>query len=188
MHALLFFQSLFFIVLLTLPFKFWQVMEILSHVNKRVKHQMEIQLPLLELWTMYREDNAVPIVRNFCIVYIEMAFDRLPLEVSLSFLLCWILFHWQGSVHTHSFGPSPSVSRDFNEFYVVYQTSINSWSSQNFFWQKEHGQSNWEVNIGTINSTRTIIFIMRKNFTNLRIFHWYFSNLIFVWMGSFGVS
>ncbi|CAA6669169.1 unnamed protein product [Spirodela intermedia] len=56
------------------------VMEILSHVNKRVKHQLEIQLPLLELWAMYREDNAVPIVRNFCIVYIEMAFDRLPLE------------------------------------------------------------------------------------------------------------
>ena len=61
-------------------------MEILSHVNKRVKHQKEIPLPLLELWRMYREDNFPSIVRNFCIVYIEMAFDRSTLEVSLSTL------------------------------------------------------------------------------------------------------
>uniref|UniRef100_A0A1D1XKS2 Proteasome-associated protein ECM29 n=1 Tax=Anthurium amnicola TaxID=1678845 RepID=A0A1D1XKS2_9ARAE len=56
------------------------VMEILSHVNKRVRHQLEIRLPLPELWKMYGEDGAIPIVRNFCIVYIEMAFDRLSLE------------------------------------------------------------------------------------------------------------
>ncbi|KAG9454895.1 hypothetical protein H6P81_007799 [Aristolochia fimbriata] len=54
-----------------------KVMEILSHVNKRVKHQTEIRLPLAELWNLYIEDNAPSMVRNFCIVYIEMAFDRL---------------------------------------------------------------------------------------------------------------
>uniref|UniRef100_A0A7N2KMJ3 ARM repeat superfamily protein n=1 Tax=Quercus lobata TaxID=97700 RepID=A0A7N2KMJ3_QUELO len=53
-----------------------KVLEILSHVNKRVKHQPEIALPLLELWKMYSEANAAPMVRNFCIVYIEMAFER----------------------------------------------------------------------------------------------------------------
>ncbi|KAF7852405.1 hypothetical protein BT93_L0950 [Corymbia citriodora subsp. variegata] len=41
-----------------------KVVEILSHVNKRVKHQLEI------------EANAVSIVKNFCILYIEMAFER----------------------------------------------------------------------------------------------------------------
>ncbi|MQL77621.1 hypothetical protein Taro_010030, partial [Colocasia esculenta] len=56
------------------------VMEILSHLNKRVKHQLEIRLPLLELWKVYGEDSTPPIVRNFCIVYIEMAFDRLSSE------------------------------------------------------------------------------------------------------------
>ncbi|XP_021604828.1 proteasome adapter and scaffold protein ECM29 isoform X2 [Manihot esculenta] len=53
-----------------------KVLEILSHVNKRVKHQSEIGLPLLELWKLYTEANATPMVKNFCIVYIEMAFER----------------------------------------------------------------------------------------------------------------
>eukprot|EP00268_Persea_americana_P062214 TRINITY_DN795_c0_g1_i5.p1 TRINITY_DN795_c0_g1~~TRINITY_DN795_c0_g1_i5.p1 ORF type:complete len:1799 (+),score=364.65 TRINITY_DN795_c0_g1_i5:189-5585(+) len=57
-----------------------KVMEILSHVNKRVKHQLEIGLPLMELWTMYLEAKAAPMVKNFCIVYLEMAFERTPAE------------------------------------------------------------------------------------------------------------
>ncbi|KAA8544630.1 hypothetical protein F0562_022642 [Nyssa sinensis] len=57
-----------------------KVIEILSHVNKRVKHQPEIALPLSELWELYVEANAAPMVKNFCIVYIEMTFDRLRLE------------------------------------------------------------------------------------------------------------
>ncbi|GAA0159929.1 scaffold/adaptor protein [Lithospermum erythrorhizon] len=57
-----------------------KVIEILSHVNKRVKHQPQIGLPLLELWKLYVESSATPMVRNFCIVYIEMAIDRVPME------------------------------------------------------------------------------------------------------------
>ncbi|KAG8388927.1 hypothetical protein BUALT_Bualt02G0176200 [Buddleja alternifolia] len=53
-----------------------KVIEILSHVNKRVKHQLEIGLPLSELWKLYMESSAAPMVRNFCIMYIEMAMDR----------------------------------------------------------------------------------------------------------------
>ncbi|KAB2615279.1 proteasome-associated protein ECM29-like protein [Pyrus ussuriensis x Pyrus communis] len=53
-----------------------KVLEILSHVNKRVKHQPEIGLPLLELWNIYSEANAASMVRNFSILYIEMAMDR----------------------------------------------------------------------------------------------------------------
>lgn len=50
--------------------------KILSHVNKRVKHQPEIGLPLSELWKLYMEANATPMVKNFCVVYIEMAYER----------------------------------------------------------------------------------------------------------------
>ncbi|KAF6155314.1 hypothetical protein GIB67_019840 [Kingdonia uniflora] len=57
-----------------------KVMEILSHVNKRVKHHLEIGLPLSELWKTYIEANAAPMVKNFCIMYIEMAFERLCSE------------------------------------------------------------------------------------------------------------
>ncbi|RYR45698.1 hypothetical protein Ahy_A07g031502 isoform B [Arachis hypogaea] len=53
-----------------------KVLEILSHVNKRVKLQPDIGLPLSELWELYSESGATPIIRNFCIVYIEMAFQR----------------------------------------------------------------------------------------------------------------
>ncbi|KAH9605188.1 hypothetical protein KSS87_006613 [Heliosperma pusillum] len=56
------------------------VLEILSHVNKRVKHELEIGLPLLDLWSMYTEATAAPMVRNFCIIYIEMAFERSRIE------------------------------------------------------------------------------------------------------------
>ncbi|CAD6343742.1 unnamed protein product [Miscanthus lutarioriparius] len=56
------------------------VMEILSHINKRVKHRPEISLPMLELWKIYTESTSATMVRNFCIIYIEMAFERLPTE------------------------------------------------------------------------------------------------------------
>lgn len=63
-------------------------MEILSHVNKRVKHHPEIGLPLVQLWSMYREFSGAPMVRNFCVVYIEMAFDRMPVVVSFVEFFC----------------------------------------------------------------------------------------------------
>ncbi|KAI4308224.1 hypothetical protein L6164_031321 [Bauhinia variegata] len=53
-----------------------KVLEILSHVNKRVKLHPHIGLPLSDLWKLYSESGATPIIRNFCIVYIEMAFQR----------------------------------------------------------------------------------------------------------------
>ncbi|KAF3327246.1 proteasome-associated protein ECM29 isoform X1 [Carex littledalei] len=56
------------------------VMKILTHVNRRVKHRLEIGLPMLELWKLYCEANTSPMVRNFCTVYLEMAFERLPDE------------------------------------------------------------------------------------------------------------
>ncbi|XP_042400814.1 proteasome adapter and scaffold protein ECM29-like isoform X2 [Zingiber officinale] len=60
------------------------VLEMLSHVNKRVKNCPEISLPFSELWRIYNEANASLMVRNFCIVYIEMAFERLPIQDKVS--------------------------------------------------------------------------------------------------------
>ncbi|VFQ85232.1 unnamed protein product [Cuscuta campestris] len=57
-----------------------KVIEILSHVNKRVKFQPYIGLPLSELWKLYVESNAFSMVRNFSIVYFEMAVERAPKE------------------------------------------------------------------------------------------------------------
>uniref|UniRef100_A0A7N0UGU9 Proteasome-associated protein ECM29 homolog n=1 Tax=Kalanchoe fedtschenkoi TaxID=63787 RepID=A0A7N0UGU9_KALFE len=57
-----------------------KVLEILNHINKRVKHQPEIGLPLSELWTIYSDTNSNGMVKNFCILYIEMAMERAPLE------------------------------------------------------------------------------------------------------------
>jgi proteasome component ECM29 len=60
-----------------------QVMEILTHINKRVKDQASIKLPLIDLLKLYQSPDAVPMVRNFAIVYIEMAFERSTVEVSI---------------------------------------------------------------------------------------------------------
>ncbi|EPS65152.1 hypothetical protein M569_09623, partial [Genlisea aurea] len=53
-----------------------KVVEILAHVNRRVKHQHDIALPLFELWKLHEESVSYPMIRSFCLVYIEMAIDR----------------------------------------------------------------------------------------------------------------
>ncbi|GLJ38855.1 hypothetical protein SUGI_0791890 [Cryptomeria japonica] len=68
-----------------LPSTRQKVMEMLTHINKRVKDQPTIRLPILDLWNLYQSLDAAPIVKNFSIVYIEMAFDRLPMEEKLNF-------------------------------------------------------------------------------------------------------
>uniref|UniRef100_A0A8R7PU37 Proteasome component Ecm29 N-terminal domain-containing protein n=1 Tax=Triticum urartu TaxID=4572 RepID=A0A8R7PU37_TRIUA len=50
-------------------------MEVISHISKRVKHSPEIYMPRLDLWKIYTESVSTSIGRNFCIVYIEMAFE-----------------------------------------------------------------------------------------------------------------
>lgn len=52
-----------------------QVMEILSHINKRVKGHDTISLPLVDLVNLYA-DTIHTMVRNFAIVYVEMAYNR----------------------------------------------------------------------------------------------------------------
>lgn len=56
----------------------------LSHINKRVKDQKHIKLPLQDLLSLYRNPESIMMVRNFTIVYIEMAFERSPRDEQLA--------------------------------------------------------------------------------------------------------
>lgn len=53
-----------------------QVLEVLSHVNKRVKGVTALQLPLAQLLALFSEPGQAPLVRNFALVYTETAFER----------------------------------------------------------------------------------------------------------------
>lgn len=53
-----------------------QVLEMLSHVNKRVRDHREIGLPLVPLLSLFQQPAASPLVRNFALVYVEMAMER----------------------------------------------------------------------------------------------------------------
>ncbi|KAI5083342.1 hypothetical protein GOP47_0003085 [Adiantum capillus-veneris] len=55
-----------------------KVMDMLTHINKRVKDQPSIKLPLLELLALYQNEKSEPIVKSFALVYLEMSFDRHP--------------------------------------------------------------------------------------------------------------
>ncbi|KAE8632216.1 hypothetical protein XENTR_v10001477 [Xenopus tropicalis] len=57
-----------------------KVMELLVHLNKRIKSRPKIQLPVETLLVQYQDPAAVSFVTNFTIIYIKMGYPRLPLE------------------------------------------------------------------------------------------------------------
>jgi proteasome component ECM29 len=52
-------------------------MEVLAHVNKRVKSRPQIQLPVEQLIQQYEAPDCSPFVANFDIVYLKMGYHRL---------------------------------------------------------------------------------------------------------------
>jgi proteasome component ECM29 len=52
------------------------VLELLSHVNKRVQGQKSLKLPLAQLLDLFTDPKAAAITHNFALVYVEMAFKR----------------------------------------------------------------------------------------------------------------
>ena len=58
----------------------FKVMELLVHINKRIKNNMNIQLPVEALLLQYQDPSATSFVINFTIIYLKMGFPRLPLE------------------------------------------------------------------------------------------------------------
>ncbi|KAF9798599.1 hypothetical protein SFRURICE_008332 [Spodoptera frugiperda] len=61
-----------------------KVMELLVHVNKRVKCRADVQLPVQTLLQLYKEPTSNSFIINFSIIYITMGFPRLPREQQLS--------------------------------------------------------------------------------------------------------
>jgi len=54
-----------------------KVMELLVHINKRIKNNNNIQLPVDALLLQYQDPVATSFVVNFTIIYIKMGFPRL---------------------------------------------------------------------------------------------------------------
>jgi proteasome component ECM29 len=61
-----------------------KVLEVLSHVNKRVRPQPNIKLPLNDLLTQYLSPDSSTLLKNFNIIYLEIAFQRAALEVAIT--------------------------------------------------------------------------------------------------------
>uniref|UniRef100_A0A8D0SNU8 Proteasome adapter and scaffold protein ECM29 n=1 Tax=Sus scrofa TaxID=9823 RepID=A0A8D0SNU8_PIG len=57
-----------------------KVMELLVHLNKRIKSRPKIQLPVETLLVQYQDPAAVSFVTNFTIIYVKMGYPRLPVE------------------------------------------------------------------------------------------------------------
>ncbi|TRY72263.1 hypothetical protein TCAL_11939 [Tigriopus californicus] len=55
-----------------------KVMELLVHINKRVKNNANIQLPMDTLLVQYQDPSATSFVTNFTVIYIKMGFPRAP--------------------------------------------------------------------------------------------------------------
>ncbi|EDL91651.1 similar to KIAA0368 (predicted) [Rattus norvegicus] len=55
-------------------------MELLVHLNKRIKSRPKIQLPVETLLVQYQDPAAVSFVTNFTIIYVKMGYPRLPVE------------------------------------------------------------------------------------------------------------
>eukprot|EP00095_Tigriopus_kingsejongensis_P007808 maker-scaffold204_size260821-snap-gene-1.36 protein:Tk07808 transcript:maker-scaffold204_size260821-snap-gene-1.36-mRNA-1 annotation:"proteasome-associated protein ecm29-like protein" len=55
-----------------------KVMELLVHINKRIKSNPRIQLPMDALLVQYQDPSATSFVTNFTIIYIKMGFPRVP--------------------------------------------------------------------------------------------------------------
>ena len=57
-----------------------KVMELLVHINKRIKNNANIQLPVESLLLQYQDPASTSFVINFTIIYLRMGFPRLSLE------------------------------------------------------------------------------------------------------------
>ncbi|EDV23342.1 uncharacterized protein TRIADDRAFT_57860 [Trichoplax adhaerens] len=60
-----------------------KVLELLNHVNKRIRNQTDIKLPLDALLDQFQDDATPSFVQNFTTVYLKMGFTRLSLADQL---------------------------------------------------------------------------------------------------------
>ena len=77
-----------------------KVLELLVHINKRVKGNNNIQLPVDSLLVQYQDPSATSFVTNFTIIYIKMGFPRMPLNKQ-ALLVPAVLSSLQGKPESH---------------------------------------------------------------------------------------
>ncbi|KAG2172756.1 hypothetical protein INT43_000103 [Umbelopsis isabellina] len=63
-----------------------KVTVILAHINKRVKPNTQIKLPFEALLNQYNDPNVGAFVKNFTIIYLDMAYSRLAAEEAAKFI------------------------------------------------------------------------------------------------------
>uniref|UniRef100_A0A3Q3RQQ8 Ecm29 proteasome adaptor and scaffold n=1 Tax=Mastacembelus armatus TaxID=205130 RepID=A0A3Q3RQQ8_9TELE len=80
-----------------------KVMELLVHLNKRIKSRPKIQLPVETLLVQYQDPAAASFVTNFTIIYIKMGYPRLEVGKQCE-LAPTLLTAMEG--HTHSRYPA----------------------------------------------------------------------------------
>lgn len=77
-----------------------KVLELLVHINKRVKSNDNVQLPMEALLIQYQDPSATSFVTNFTIIYIKMGFPRMCMEKKAS-LVPSILRSLEGKPTSH---------------------------------------------------------------------------------------
>lgn len=61
-----------------------KIMRVLTHINQRVKSVPEIKLPTEKILALYLSPAAEnPFLKNFSLVYLDMAFERCTPQVNL---------------------------------------------------------------------------------------------------------
>ncbi|XP_030852041.1 proteasome adapter and scaffold protein ECM29-like [Strongylocentrotus purpuratus] len=57
-----------------------KVLELLVHVNKRLKSRPQVQIPVESLLLQYQDPSSITFVTNFTILYLKMGFPRLEID------------------------------------------------------------------------------------------------------------
>ncbi|KAK9500526.1 hypothetical protein O3M35_001774 [Rhynocoris fuscipes] len=63
-----------------------KVVELLSHISKRVKSSKKVQLPMESLLELYQDPKSSIFIINFTIIYLKMGFMRLPKDKKIELI------------------------------------------------------------------------------------------------------
>ncbi|KDR13581.1 proteasome-associated protein ECM29 homolog isoform X2 [Zootermopsis nevadensis] len=77
-----------------------KVMELLVHINKRIKSRPLVQLPVEALLLQYQDPAASSFVTNFTIIYIKLGYPRLPVAKQAELVPC-VLNALEGKPQSH---------------------------------------------------------------------------------------
>ncbi|RWS16185.1 proteasome-associated protein ECM29-like protein [Dinothrombium tinctorium] len=77
-----------------------KILELLVHINKRLKSRPQIQLPVSQLLLQYQDPSANAFVNNFTIIYLKLGIPRIAIEERVK-LIPMIIACLEGKVTNH---------------------------------------------------------------------------------------